>query len=323
MERNQQEQPQEPASPWSARSQASLLREQTLLKERAQVETQFELARKNLEKLKQARQCLIEAVPKQQDGWTLQRLQNNTEEQWEAKAKISSLEEVLAHVEGKIAAEQPSPESTRARAAHQEALAQLVEERLECDREAEKLLKQLRAKLDERAKLTAAIREHAQAVELGADLDAERFDRLLGLLPEGLAGQSQLWAEWLLGRRTDSIRCRARTRLLLPETLPSAGIFELGEEVELAPEEFERLCQEQPDPHDPEWKLIPPKVLSLEGYEQVETQAKRKGWSVQDFLFSSDHERQQRAKEKYEADERRAARESGGFLRIQTEEDER
>lgn len=206
-------------------------------------------------------------------------------------------------IEAEIAKLAPGPVECKVRLAHQERVASLVGARFEKDREADRLIEELKRVLGERSELTSKMAEPCEALdlEIGADgLDETRFEKLLSSLPDELLTASERWQGWFLGKR-NSVRSyvvRAE-QLMVAETLVHNGVYHFGETICLNDQEAsELLCEEYAaaEPRTP-WRCAPPLVMTVEAYQAAVGTARKKGISPQEVCFWQDVERDARNKE--------------------------
>jgi hypothetical protein len=137
--------------------------------------------------------------------------------------------------------EAPSREEAAKRLKEQRAFAAVAGKRHELDLEIATVAEQLGLMLQERGKLSEALRAHAEAFDLSIAedaLDEQRFDSLLEALPGDVGEKSTQWAARFCGvRAPGSLRCVVTGRAMLPETLAHNGVYQPGDVIYLAPNE--------------------------------------------------------------------------------------
>jgi hypothetical protein len=134
----------------------------------------------------------------------------------------------------------PTPAEMAARGAHQETLATLAFERRNIDDSIGCAVAALDGLLEKRAGLTAKMIELANTLDLTMEdgLDQARFDELRRTLPSDVAAKSSKWFLSFVGKSKGKKPYIVRPKkLLLPETLASAGYFKSGDMVFLTKEE--------------------------------------------------------------------------------------
>ena len=123
----------------------------------------------------------------------------------------------------------------------------VVAARLEKDREIDASISRLAQMLQERAALSAEMRQLASKIDLTLSedgLDEARFAVLAASLPTEMASKSQDWAAHFLGEQqgTKPFVVRAK-QLIFPETLKDAQVFRSGERVELTERQASELAR--------------------------------------------------------------------------------
>lgn len=304
------------ASPWSARSQASLLREQELIKQREHLQFSIGTAKRELGELEERRRSILGWIGRGESE-SVASATRNAEAIRKAKDKLAALQEAHKLVEEKIQSERLTSEQAAERSRNQEALAELVEQRLVLHAEIETAVGQLRDKLSADSALAGRMAELAQAVELEADLDAGRWDGLLAALPENITQESRLWLDGFLGRGESLIRCFAHTRLVVGETLSSSGVFAPGDELFLTQQEFLELHRtDRPLPLPANMLAsdevarrplhLPQGVLTPEEFEAACAAAKKEGLELADYFSREDRQRDEESKRRRQGQRERA-----------------
>jgi hypothetical protein len=195
------------------------------------------------------------------------------------------------------------PVECKVRLGRQEQVASLVGARLEKDREADRLIGDLKRVLGERAALTRKIGEQCEALDLEISpdgLDEARFENLLASLPEGVLTGSERWHGWFVGKRKDVKPYVVRAhRLMATETLFHNGVYSFGDSIYLSEQEAsDLLCEEYAGTHpEARWRCAPPLVMTVEAYQMAVETALEKGISPQEVCFWKDVERDARDKE--------------------------
>ena len=157
-----------------------------------------------------------------------------------AKQMIAAFQEQAASLQRQIDDLQPTPEKAVERAEGQRVLCAQVEQRLQIDRKLDGALEAVRQILRERAALTSEMVGCVASLDFNHnfDLDDQRFDALLRVLPEGMAGESEKWVTWFLGREDGrSPYMIQRGKFTLRETLASHNAFCSGDSVNLTKKE--------------------------------------------------------------------------------------
>lgn len=284
----------EAAGNWTPRSQASILRQEELERQRADLQGRIARLKGKIADLEKQREIYAEQTVARTAGIHVWESLNRTlADLRAANDELDLWQEKLEEVEKKIVACEPTPEEAAQRQKGQEALARSAEERLALDEKIDAQLAQLRKLLGERHELTGRMATLAQELELDTDLDLERFDALASALPAQMAQQSRSWVDLLVGREKLPVRAFARERLVLAETLTQTGIYPVGQEMRLTQEQFNELHRmERPSGiaglgnH-----FRPPSVLTPEEHEAAEQKAKEHGVSVQEVIEWEDSER--------------------------------
>jgi hypothetical protein len=283
-------------SAWTPRSQASILREQELEGKRRILQATVarlneQIAEAELHKKNAAGRMDIVVVK----GWVTRAM--------ELEAEVEVWEDQLAAVEKEIEGLQPTEASIARRRQAQDALASAAEERLALDAQIDAQLAQLRDLLGQRGEVSARMAIQATELELSLDLDVSRFDALLASLPGPMAAHSRSWAGNLLGRPEKPVRCIARGRIVIGETLTGAGVHSTGDELLLDRRDFETLhrADNRPAPHRKatwaestswipplDWRCEPQSVLTPQEYQLMQRQAEEEGCTVEDIIARED-----------------------------------
>jgi hypothetical protein len=202
------------------------------------------------------------------------------------RARIEPYKAEAARLEAEIQALQPSQVEIEDRHERQREFASLTSERLEYDREAERLVKELRSILRTRSELTTAMATSAKLFDLAVlddALDASRVEKLLDSLPESIVPQSERWYGLFFGNsQTEVTYVVIADSLVLPETFSSNGLLSFGDRVQLTEEgarEFLRKDRREPGARFSS-DLLPPDITSEEEFGLAVEAAKAKGHDV-------------------------------------------
>jgi hypothetical protein len=202
------------------------------------------------------------------------------------RARIEPYKAEAARLEAEIQALQPSQVEIEARHERQRVFASLACERLEYDRKAELLVKELRTVLRTRSEMAAAMGAGAELFDLeilNDALDASRVEKLLDSLPESIVPQSERWYGLFFGNsKTETTYVVIADSLVLPETFSSNGLLSFGDRVQLTEEdarEFLRKDRREPGARFSS-DLLPPDIMSEEEFGLAVEAAKAEGSSV-------------------------------------------
>lgn len=289
--------------PWTPRSQASLLRQLELEREREALANGVEAQKRRLAEAKEMQHRLAKSAAKG-EGWAVVNLEKCTEDVRNKRGSLEAQQEVLRSIEEAIAALEPTPKQLIERRKQQDALAALVEERLTVDAALGVAVDELRSRLMKRAELTGRMAELARALEMTCDLDQARFDALAQALSEQVEPQSRTWAQRMLGQGGRPVRAIARHEFTVSETLADAGVYHRGDEVFLSEGEFAELRRtDRPAPGlkatwpervcyigIPRWRCHPRKVWTPEEYEAAQKQVEEEGVTLAYIVISEDRQ---------------------------------
>jgi hypothetical protein len=202
------------------------------------------------------------------------------------RARIEPYKSEAACLEAEIQALQPSQVEIAGRRERQREFASLASERLEWDREAERLIEELRTVLRTRCELTMVMATSAKLFDLAVlddALDASRVEKLLDSLPESIVPQSERWYGLFFGNsKTETTYVVISDSLVLPETFSSNGLLSFGDRVQLTEEdarEFLRKDRLAPGARFSS-DLLPPDIMSEEDFGLAVEAAKAKGHDV-------------------------------------------
>ena len=202
------------------------------------------------------------------------------------RARIDPYKAEVARLEAEIQALQPSQVEIEARHEGQREFASLASERLEYDREADRLVKELRTVLRTRSELTTAMGAAAELFDLeilNDALDASRVEKLLDSLPESILPQSERWHRLFFGNsKTETTYVVIGDSLVLPETFSSNGLLSFGDRVQLTEEdarEFLRKDRREPGARFTS-DLLPPDIMNEAEFGLAVEAAKANGYSV-------------------------------------------
>ena len=293
---------------FSPRSQRVLIFEKGLRAKLAKCEARIGYLERKIREGEQTKtrqmKCVVEGKTQntQYLGDMLRALEDSNRE-------VSAFREQRTQIQSEIAALAPTPASAAERSERQRYLARLAAERLEKDRLAEGALKGLRRLLEERAQLTAKMADAAQAADFmiaDDNLDAQRFDELLASLPEGVAAESERWLAWFTGKE-EGLKSYAvvvdQAERLEPETLACAGFHGFGETVQLTDREASQLLRavypQGTIRHDSRWSYEPPRIMPLEAFEALQSEAADEGVSAQVVVARRNQEQEEQLRDQY------------------------
>lgn len=288
------------ATEWSTRSRHSFEEQHTLQQEIAHLDLSVRNVEKNISELEKMKARKLKMRNRPFFADTLRELEDENRvlaAYKKQRAEFQSASDKLGQVDAR---------ALKARQEQQARFAALISERLERDRKAEILLQNLQAVLAERAEVTAKMAECAAALDLTIDSDADtvdtrRFDELRSALPAELAVSSERWAGWFTGTSGLKPYIVRDARLVVRETLKSAGVYYFGETVELTDEEARELLREdRPAPlNDAPWRCAPPSIMTIEAHQEATAAAAEKGMDLDDYLLWGEVERIGRDKAAY------------------------
>jgi hypothetical protein len=202
------------------------------------------------------------------------------------RARIEPYKAEVSRLEAAIQALQPSQVEIEARHERQREFASLASERLEWDREAERLIEELRTVLRTRCELTMVMATSAKLFDLAVlddALDASRVEKLLDSLPESIVPQSERWYGLFFGNsKTETTYVVIVDSLVLPETFSSNGLLSFGDRVQLTEEdarEFLRKDRREPGARFTS-DLLPPDIMNEAEFGLAVEAAKANGYSV-------------------------------------------
>lgn len=293
---------------FSPRSQRVLIQEKVLRNKLGKCDAKITYLERTIRELEQAkaRQLEFSVTGRNTNGHVLPLMLRDLEGK---NLEVAAFREQRTQIQSEIAALAPTPASAAERAERQRHLARLAAERLEKDRLAEGALKGLRRLLDERAQLTAKIVEASRSADLTIsddNLDARRFEELLASLPEGLAAESERWFGWFTGQEEGLkpyVVVVDQIERLEPESLVRAGFYGFGETVQLTDREASELLRAvHPSgnvTHDSRWSYEPPRIMPLEAYEALCSEAADEDMSAQAILARRNQEQEEKLRDQY------------------------
>jgi hypothetical protein len=302
---------QQSTTGYSARSQRSIILESNLRKEIRKVGATIDRFRKKLPELEQSKASLTKMVVVQDQSNMQPQLDMTLLEIANVHGVIKACEEERSRTEEAVKKLDPSPVEVQARLIRQRNLAALAEGRQEQDEKVDRLLKELRQVLDDRAQLTAEMSSAAEALELAIpkdDLDT-RLEKLSASLPADLLAASERWHCWFLGKPNGTRPYRiCDEHLVVPETLAHNGLYHFGDTIQLTEGEAQLLSRaDRPAPkRRAMWTYAPPSVMTVEAFAAAVRTAKEKGVSVQDICFWREVELDAAARERFKVDMRAA-----------------
>ena len=215
-----------------------------------------------------------------------------------ARALITSFERLISEYQEAIEKLTPSSEQLEVRSKQQQQFAQLALGRVEQDRQADELVKELRDILSKRDGLTAEMKGIAKALDLNVEdggLDESRFSELLASLPGEQAGASERWCDWFLGI-PDGTReyVVIDKELVIQETLTDHGRYSFGGRPQLSEAEARELLREDraAPTETAAWRCKPPSIVTAETYDAACQAADQAGHSIEVELFYAYMERE-------------------------------
>jgi hypothetical protein len=287
----------------ASRSRSSILKENELRRAIKKIKTAQAITERRIREGEQRVSRLTRAVVLEGQETMRGQLDDTMQDVANQHSLIKSCQVQQASTEAEIESLTPTPEQGATRQHQQEQFRGLVNKRLEKDRQADQLLKELRRVLHERSQLTVGMQERVAALELTISddgLDRRRFEKLLDSLPDEVLSQSEKWCGWFLGEQKDANSYVVRVEgLLVPETLEDNGLYHFGDLIYLNEEHArDLLCDDYfaGTPQAP-WRCQSPKVMTVEAYEAAAKTARQKGLSIQEVCFWMDVERDAKNKQ--------------------------
>ena len=286
---------QQTGTSYSARSQRSLIVESGLRKEIRKIDATIERFRNKGPELQASKSFLTKKVVVEDQHSMQPQLDNKLVEIANMQGVIKACEEERERTQEAIRKLDPGPVELQARLIRQRRLAQLASDRLDRDRKAGELLKELREVLRERAEITSRMAETATALELAMpkdDLDAV-MGKLSDSLPQDLVTASERWHGWFLGKQNGAKPyVVVDEHLLVCETLAHDGHYKFGDLIQLTEEEAGKLVRVDRPAAKGErrnvWTYAPPSIMTVEAFEAAAKTAKGKGTSVETAVFWSE-----------------------------------
>lgn len=207
---------------------------------------------------------------------------------------LKGYEEAAKAREQAVAKLNPSADEIKARVDVQRKAAAIVLARGEIDSKIHAAVGVLRQLLKDRAQQTADLEEAVRPLELAlpADgLDSQRFETLLGSLPEDVEVRSEEWAGHFLGMPKGGKPYVVRAEhLAIAEILAHSGIYRFGETILLADAEAQELLADDyaaPAERAP-WRRLWPRIMTPEAFERVKAAAEQKGLAPIEIVFGGD-----------------------------------
>jgi hypothetical protein len=230
-------------SPYSPRSQKNVREQWRLERELATCNGQIGLWER---KLKTAQEGVTRQTAQVSAGQGVSHsiLQSYVKEVTEAKEMVASFKEQAAALHAQIDALMPDAAKAAERAEGQKTLAGQFRTRLELDRTLDFALESVGGILTERAALTSKMRAAAESLEFshGLDLDGQRFEALLRILPGKMAAESEKFVRWFLGEDGERRPCVVQGgEVVLDETLRNHNAFRTGDCPNLTKEEESKI----------------------------------------------------------------------------------
>lgn len=290
----------------NARSQASLIEESRLRVRLEQInqtvnQAEEKIVELEIQKTERAHQTVAQGLIAVRDS-----VSAKIDDILHAREILKDCEHERAVTEAAIETFNARPAPSRARLKLQRELRRFAVDRLEKDRQADRLLKELRQVLNDRKELSDGMEERSAdlGLKISEDgLDMPRFETFSASLPDDFLSASEHWHAWFLGERKDIKPYVVRDEyLVVRETLVDHGVYQFGELIHLTEEESaELLCEEFSAPISlAPWHLCPPSVMTLDVYKGTVKAAKEKGISAQEMCFWQDVERDVKAKERFD-----------------------
>ncbi len=207
---------------------------------------------------------------------------------------LKGYEEAATAREQAIAKLNPSTAEINARTDVQRKAAALVCARAETDTKIDAAVTLLRQLLKGRAQQTSDLADAVGTLALALPpdgLDSQRFEMLLGSLPEDVGSQSEQWAGRFMGRPKGGKPYIVRAEnLAVTETLAHAGIYKFGEVIVLGDDEARELLADDyaaPAERAP-WRRLWPRIMTVEAFERVKTAAEEKSLAPIEIVFAED-----------------------------------
>jgi len=230
---------------YSNRSQRSIIIEAGLRKEVRKTESFIDRFQKKLGPLAESKAFLTNRIIAHDEHTLQPQLDVTVTEIANVHGVIRAYEEERERtLEAIRKLDEPDPVAIQARLTQQRQLARLASDRLDKDRELDRLAKEVRKVLGERKALTEQMQGPAAALELmmpQSDLET-RLAKLADSLPDGLLSTSARWHLSFLGREKDSRPYVVVDEYLLrPETLAHNGLYKFGDTIHLSEEEAGKL----------------------------------------------------------------------------------
>jgi hypothetical protein len=285
----------------SARSQASLLKEQHLRAEiekftAAKVQAEGRILEFEGQKAEISRRLILENPPGA--SLTQTAFADACSEIAKERAFIESLDAQIAAREAAISKLTPSPEELETRNALQQAAAQLSVERMAVDSQIGELVTGLLGLVAERDECSEGLAKIVDQLDLPtAYTELRRYD--LGALRQVLAAfdpeASQEWHDWFCGHGGGAMYVVTdENGIRVEETLSHSGIYSFGERLELREKEaVELLREDRPAEDIPAWRYLPARILPLEKFEEAARAAEAEGVSVAHYLRLQHHAKQE------------------------------
>ena len=307
-----------------ARSQRSVLLERDLRLRNQKYAGAIAEVKSRISALEAERARLAEQLINSNDQWTRTQFNDANMELENARNLAAACEERIAANSAAIQELSPNPAQLERRREQQQRLSDVSSERLESDREACRLIGQLRRILLARGEMTDRMRELAGALDLtvaSGELDEFRFERLSETLAESLAetlanalpsdhsSECELWHGWFTGQRPAATAYVVRDEhLTVRETLADHGVYALGDPIVLSEDEARELLREdRPALEDgAAWRVVPPSIMTVSAYEEAAQTARDEGLTLREVLLRQNIDRELRAREAFLAAEEAA-----------------
>ncbi len=256
---------------WSPRSQKSMLHQLELEAKLGKCREQIAFSEK---KIAQEKETAASQTAVTTDGGShnvrlaMNRTLAGIEER---KRELAAFREREKSLQAQIRALALSSAEAANRASLQGELAALVMKRFGIDAAIDAVVEKLRAAAQQRAELSAEIVRLAGRLEFAAtaDFDEARFAAILNSLPEDVAARSHDWVNWFFGQESArELHTVGAMRLIIAETLASAGVFRLGETAMLTRPQIANLPPDEsakriPTPQEMEEAVAPVKPAPM------------------------------------------------------------
>lgn len=279
----------------STRSRASLVRGMGLRAEIQRIEAMKAAEKRTLERLGVDAKRLQDAdISTDGNAIIHENLIQKRIEIGAHRQTLEGYEEAARERQQAVAKLNPSASEIKARADVQSRALRIVCARGETDSKVDAAVTLLRQLLQDRAQQTAELAEAVRPLELALPpdgLDSQRFETLLGSLPEDIEVQSEKWAGHFTGRPKGGRPYVVRAEhLAVAETLAHNGIYGFGDVIFLAADEAQELLADDyaAPTSGAHWRRLWPRVMTIEAFERVKAAAEERNLSPFEVVFGED-----------------------------------